>query len=227
MVFVTRSQRTPDFEVFRDADFRLAPGELAVEAIARARVVHASTFAASREPCRSTIRLAFRLAQEAGKLISFDPNYSPRIWPDKTEAVGVMRDLYRYATLTKPSLDDAERLLGPGLSPEKYISHFHELGPRLVILTMGRDGILMSEAGKLLGHVPARPLTVADATGAGDSFWAGFLVALLDGNPIERCVLFAREVVEAKLTNVGPLPDWVTRDAIYQRLAAQPSSASS
>ena len=218
MVFVTRSKRTPDFEDFRDADFRLAPAELAPAAIARARVVHASSFAASREPCRSTIRRAFSLAHDAGKLISFDPNYSPRIWPDKDDALATLRELYRYTTLTKPSLDDAMRLMGPGLAPEEYIGRFHDMGVRLVILTMGREGILMSDAGKLLGHVPARSINVVDATGAGDSFWAGFLVALLDGNSIERSVLFAREVVETKLANVGPLPAWVSREAIYQRL---------
>ena len=57
-----------------------------------------------------------------------------------------------------------------------------------------------------------------DATGAGDAFWAGFLTATLDGNPAERSVLFAREVVEQKLQTKGPLPSKIDREAIYARL---------
>ena len=218
IIFVSRTSGTPDFEASRDGDYKLDPAEIPVEAVTRARVVHASTFALSREPCRSAIAKAFQLAHEQGKIVSLDPNYSPVIWPDYKEAQEVMRAMYRYATITKPSLDDAGRFFGPDYSPEEYIQMFHELGPKTVILTMGKEGILISHDGELLGHVPARPIEVVDVTGAGDSFWAGFLVALLDGHPLKRCALFAREIVELKLTTVGPLPSSIDRAEIYARL---------
>ena len=44
------------------------------------------------------------------------------------------------------------------------------------------------------------------------------MVALLDGNPLERCVLFAREIVERKLRTVGPLPDSIDREQVYSLL---------
>jgi fructokinase len=218
VVFVSRTSGTPDFQALRSGDYELTPDEVPEEAIARARVVHASTFALSREPCRSAVGKAFRLAHQQGKIVSLDPNYSPLIWPDYVEAQQVIRAMYRYATITKPSLDDARRFLGPGRSPEQYIRLFHELGPRTVILSMGKEGALISHDGKLLGHVPARPVQVADATAAGDAFWAGFLVALLDGHSLERCALFAREIVELKLTTVGPLSLTLDRHQIYASL---------
>ncbi|MDM8519870.1 sugar kinase [Anaerolineales bacterium HSG6] len=219
-IFVSRSQATPDFEPYRNGDYKLTPQEVAVDAISRAKVVHASTWGPSREPCRSAIKKAFWLAKDQGKIVSFDPNYSPIIWPDYQEAQQVLREIYRYATITKPSLDDAQRLFGAGHTPEQYIEMFHELGPETVVLTMGGDGSIVSHDGNIIVQLPARPIKVVDVTGAGDSYWAGFLVAMLDGHPLETCARFARELVELKLTTVGPLPSEIDRQALHDRLSA-------
>jgi fructokinase len=219
VIFVSRTEGTPDFEAFRAGDYKLEPAEVNQEAIARARVIHASTFALSREPCRSSVEKAFQLAEERGKIISLDPNYSRRIWPNYREARDVLERMLGYATITKPSLDDAGRVFGAGEEPETYIERFHQMGPPIVVLTMGADGILLSEEGEVT-YVPARNVEVVDATGAGDSFWAGFLTALLDGSSLKRCALFAREIVERKLTTVGPLPDGIDRGEVYGRVDA-------
>jgi sugar/nucleoside kinase (ribokinase family) len=217
-VFIARTSGTPDFEASRNGDYKLEPREVSAEAIASARVVHASTFALSREPCRSAVQHAFRLAREQGKIISFDPNYSPAIWPDHREALRVVRDTLAMADLTKPSLDDAHRIWGDHHSqPEEYVERFHEMGPQVVVFTMGSEGILLSQGGGIT-HIPARPVKVVDVTGAGDSFWAAFLVALLDGNSLHHCALFAREIVEIKLTTVGPLPANMDRRSVYAEL---------
>jgi fructokinase len=218
VIFISSTAATPDFEEFRSGDFLLGPEEISEEAISRARVVHASTFALSREPCRSAVIAAFRRAREMDKIVSLDPNYSRRIWPNYKEARGVIRDAYRCVNVTKPSADDARRIFGPERTTEEYIELFHELGPETVIFTMGKEGTIISEYGRITSHVPARPIKAEDATGAGDAFWAGFLIALLDGEPPERCAYFAREVAEMKLTRTGPMPDQIDRGEIYARL---------
>lgn len=218
VVFVSSTSGTPDFEDFRSGDYLLRPEEVSEEAVSRAKIVHASTFALSREPCRSAVIRAFEMAREQDKLVSFDPNYSRRIWPDYKEARKVIADAYRHVDLTKPSADDARRLFGTDHEPEEYVEMFHDLGPETVVFTMGEEGTLISEGGKITAHVPARSVEVVDATGAGDSFWAGFLAATLDGEPPGRAALFAREVVELKLTNVGPLPAEIDREELYARL---------
>jgi len=218
VAFVSSTSGKPDFEIARSGDYLLRPEEVSEESVERARVVHASTFALSREPCRSAVKKVFQLAHEQGKIVSLDPNYSARIWPHHKEARQVLKEMYRYVSITKPSLDDAGRIFSREYGPEQYVEMFHELGPKTVILTMGGDGVLISDDGHLVGHVPARPVEVQDATGAGDSFWAGFLVALLDGESLERSVLFAREIVELKLTRVGPLPMDLNREEIRARM---------
>jgi fructokinase len=220
VIFVSRTARTADFEAFRSGDFQLEPKEIEKDAIKRAKVVHASTWALSREPCRSAVEKAFGLARRQGKIISLDPNYSPQIWPDYREATEVVPRFLSYATITKPSRDDARRLFGRDRSPEEYIGLYHDMGPECVVFTMGADGVLVSAEGKLT-HVPARPIEAVDATGAGDSFWAGFLVAMLEGHPMVQCALFAREIVERKLTTVGPLPDNIDRQELFDLVAAE------
>jgi fructokinase len=218
VIFVSSTAATPDFEEFRSGDYLLRPEEVSGEAVSRTKVVHASTFALSREPCRSAVIRAFREAREMGKTVSLDPNYSRRVWPDHKEARRVIRDAYRYVNVTKPSADDAGRIFGPDHESEQYIEMFHDLGAETVVFTMGEEGNLISEDGKITAHVPARPVEVVDATGAGDAFWAGFLIATLDGNPVKRSVLFAREIVERKLTTKGPLPADIDREEIYRCL---------
>jgi fructokinase len=91
VAFVSSTSGRPDFEIARSGDYLLRPEEVPEEAVERARIVHASTFALSREPCRSAVRKVFRLAHEGGKMVSLGPNYSNRIWPNHKEARGCSR----------------------------------------------------------------------------------------------------------------------------------------
>ncbi len=217
-VFVARTSGTPDFEPSRNGDYKLTSAELSEEAVNRARVVHTSTWPLSLEPSRSAVKKAFKMAYNQGKIVSLDPNYTPAIWPDHQEAQQVLEETYQYVTITKASLDDAHRFFGAGEKPETYIEMYHQLGPKTVVFTMGQEGSLISVDGKLLDHLPARPIAVVDATGAGDAFWAGFLTAMLDGHPLKKCLLFAREIVELKLTAVGSLPAALDRHQIYGQI---------
>jgi fructokinase len=220
LVFVSQTSGTPDFEPYRSGDFQLTPEEVPEAAIQRASLLHTTTWPLSRQPSRSAVLKAVQLARQLGKTVSIDPNYSPKVWPDHVDALRTLEMVYGYVTLTKASLDDAGRLFGAGGTPESYIQRFHNLGPETVVFTLGKDGSLLSHQGKLICHLPARPVPVVDATGAGDSFWAGFLAALLDGEPLERCLRFAREVVEMKLRTLGTLPAKIDRRLLYDRLEA-------
>jgi fructokinase len=217
VIFVSHTRGTPDFLAYRDADLRLAPEQVTEKAIGRARVVHVSAFALSRPPARYAAERALRWGHEQGRILSVDPNYSPRLWPDREDALETLERALSLATLTKPSLDDARRLFGHGLSPEDCIRRFHELGPPVVVLTMGPEGVLVSDGGRIQ-HIPALPVSTIDATGAGDAFWGGFLVALLDGLPLPDCARFAQHVAARKLATVGPLTERIDRHALYAEL---------
>ncbi|MEJ5314822.1 MAG: sugar kinase [Anaerolinea sp.] len=218
LVFVSRTSGTPDFQPYRGADYRITPQDVPDEAIRAAKVLHFTTWPLSMEPSRSAVISAIERAKSWGKVVSFDPNFSPKIWQNQPEALEVIREVYRSVTLTKASLVDCHRLFGPGDTPDGYIRRFHEWGAEVVIFTMGEQGSLLSQRGKAVLRLPVRPVQVVDATGAGDAFWAGFLTAWMDGKSPEECLLFAREVVEAKLRVVGPLREGLDRWKIYTQM---------
>lgn len=219
VVFVTRTTGSPDFSAYRGADARLRPDEVSPEAIAACRVLHSTSFALSREPCRSAVIESFRAAREAGKILSFDPNYRDNLVPDRQEALAAMARLYRDVDVTKPSLDDAAAIFGATLPEEEILRRFHEMGPEVVVLTMGHRGSLVSDPSGVT-HVPVRPVPIADSTGAGDAFWAGFLMARLDGYDPVAATYAAREVVELKLQVVGPLVQKIDRPSLYRQAEA-------
>ena len=218
LVFVARTSGTPDFQAYRSADYQLYPENVPNSAIERAKIIHTTTWPLSRNPSRETVLWALKQACGMGKIVSFDPNYSPRIWPDHQEAIQVITEALRSVTHLKASLDDAHRFFGEGKTPEEYIQEFHMLGPGTVVFTQGKSGSIVSENGKEVTRLQTRSIKVVDATGAGDSFWSGFLMALVDGNSLERCLKFAREVVEIKLQTVGPLQTLISRHELYKSL---------
>ena len=213
-----RQTLTPDFIIYRGAD-RLIPTDRSLsQAIAASRGVHTSAFALSREPARSTILRAIEQAHRNGSLVSLDPNYHPRIWPDATDFIAMLQEAYRWVDVTKPSLDDCTRLFGPGLSPEEYTRRLIEWGPAIVALTMGAQGVLLTVADEGSFYIKPSEMPVADVTGAGDAFWAGLLLGLLDRLSPQKAACLGQMIAEIKIAQVGPVTHLPSRADLYQRL---------
>jgi sugar/nucleoside kinase (ribokinase family) len=220
LVFVSRSATTADFFVYRGSDARLSAEDVPQAAIERARVVHTSAFALSQESSRAAVLDALHRARTRGCLISLEPNYHPSLWDASRPPDEVLAEACRYVDAVKPSRDDCRRLFGADLSLSHCAQRFHDWGVGKVVLTQGARGISIYEAGQSPRFVKSREVPVTDATGAGDAFWAGFLVAVLDGYSLYEAVLFGREVAEIKLGTVGPIAGSLDREAIYRRVAA-------
>lgn len=217
LVVVTRQSATPDFAVYRGADAEMVPDDMPLSLLPRASLVHTSAFALSREPSCSTVLDFVKQAHEAGCLISFDPNYHPRLWEMRDDPASIFARICPYVSLTKPSLDDCIRLFGAGQAPETYAAHFLAWGARQVVLTMGSAGTLLANAAGP-SYYPTQQLEVVDATGAGDSFWAGLLVATLDGYGMPEAIRVAQAVAAIKVQQVGPLSQTIDRAALYARI---------
>ncbi|HUS13427.1 MAG TPA: PfkB family carbohydrate kinase [Chloroflexia bacterium] len=221
-VFVSQTVSVPDSQVNRGADTMLDIRDVPEELIQRARAVHTSVFALSQEPQRSAVRRALRLAARHKKVVSLDPNYTARIWPDKEEAWEVMAEVMPYVTIVKPSLEDARRLFDPNLGDDALeaacLREFHDLGAKVVIVTRSGGTVTVSD-GHSVEHIGPLPLhPVKNVVGGRDAFWSALLMAHLEGKPWPLCVRFAHEVAALKLRVVGHVERMIDREEIYRRL---------
>ena len=221
-VFVTKTTGVPDFQVNRGADSLLRIRETPEELIKHTRAVHTSCFALSREPSRSAIHRALRLAKRHNKVVSLDPNYNPRIWPDKVEAWEVLAQIMPYITVVKPSLDDARLLFDPNMDEKELetacLDRFHDLGAEVVIVTRS-GGIVTISDGVTVERIGPLPLVSVDSViGGSDAFWGGLLVAHLDGKSWKEAVCFAHRIAALKLQNVGHVQKLIDKELIYNQI---------
>jgi len=204
---VTRQTETPDFAVYRGADRCLSITDSLISAVADSSAVHTSAFALSQDPCRSTIYHLLKVAHKAGLLISLDPNYHPGIWPDLPDYLPFLKEIFQLVTVTKPSLDDCIRIFGPDLKPVEYLELLLNLGPAVVVLTMGSQGVLLGTSAGDRVQIHANSIPVKDVTGAGDAFWAGLLTGLMQGLPAIEAAKLGQSIAEYKIGILGPIRD--------------------
>ncbi|MGB3632456.1 MAG: PfkB family carbohydrate kinase, partial [Rubrobacteraceae bacterium] len=222
-VFVTRTVSVPDFQVNRGADSLLNMSEVTPELVARARVVHTSAFALSKDPQRLAARRAMRLAHRHGQTVSLDPNYDPRIWPNKDEAWEVLAEVLPYVTVVKPSLEDARRLFDYNMEEEDLreacLNDFHKLGADVVLFTSSGGVVTISDGESVEEIGPLTRVEIKNVTGASDTFWAGLLTAHLEGQDWPTCVKFAHEVAKIKLVVEGHVDRMIPRSWVYDHLS--------
>jgi sugar/nucleoside kinase (ribokinase family) len=213
---IARHTGTPDFIIHRGADTYL--GDIPEEdVLGKSRIVHTSAFALARQPARSTILRTLSAAHNNGSLVTLDPNYHPDTWPDSPDFIVELKSAFQYVNVTKPSLDDCIRLFGAGHSPQEYANCFMEWGPSVVIITMGAEGVLLCCAEGTQYHIQPNKVLVADVTGAGDAFWAGYLFSWLEGAEPLESACFGQVVAEAKIGVVGPISQMPPLEELRER----------
>lgn len=208
VIFVSRSDSTPDFIPFREADYRITESQINEEILESTTIFHTTCFALSKDPAQTTILKKAEKAYELGCTLSIDVNYAKKLWENKAAALKVIKAYCKFNPLVKISEDDMLRLFEQKLSHREIFNFFHEEGVETVCLTLGSRGVKLSQKGKEVIQLPAIKVdNVLDATGAGDAFWSGFLFAYIKEKPIEKCLEVALQLAALKLQNVGRLPD--------------------
>ena len=148
------------------------------------------------EPARSTTFQAVKCAKNAGAVISYDPNYRAPLWNNEKTAIERMRSMLPFADMIKLS-DEETALLTPYENPDEAANYLLDHGIKIVAVTLGKEGVLICNR-KDHQKVNGFSSQVVDTTGAGDSFWGGFMSQFVKSklNPedcsIEELKKFAR-----------------------------------
>jgi fructokinase len=169
-----------DFIFYRDnaADLLVGVDDVKPELIEHSRLLHVGVLPMSTARTGAAQRKAIRLAQDAGRLISADPNFRPALWTDRSAMLRAGRELVAEADIVKLSEGELFDLTEEGSIEEAARSLWHD-GLLVLAVTKGAQGAELftsSERFACDGFV----VDAIDTTGAGDAFVASLLSGLLE-----------------------------------------------
>lgn len=220
-----KGERSFSFARRPGADTMLREEELNTELLHSCRIFHTGSLSLTDEPCRSAVFAALREAKAAGAVCSYDPNYRAPLWPDRETGVRHMRSVLPFIDVMKLS-DEETALLTEYEAPEEAAAALVAGGIPLVVVTLGAHGayVRTREGGET---VPGFASRVVDTTGAGDSFWGGFLYKLSRSGkkPAEvslqeavEFALFANAVASLCVEGRGGIPAMPGIEPVEKRL---------
>src|SRR3982751_839931 len=140
------------------------------------RCLHTGSLATALEPGRTAVQNLLEREHQRGRVtISYDPNVRPALLGSPDAARPGIEHLVALSDVVKVSDEDL-RWLYPDRGDEDVAREWLGLGPALVVVTRGGEGVF-AVTKELEVRRPATPIDLVDTVGAGDSFTSG----LLDG----------------------------------------------
>ncbi len=165
-----------DFRIDGTADWQWSAAELTGALDGNVVALHSGSLALTTPPGAAVLRDLLARAS-ATATISYDPNCRPVLMGEPADVLPGVQEVLAMADIVKVSVEDLEWLL-PDRSPEAVVEEWLAVGPAIVAVTVGGDGVLAGTAGGLRTRRPGVPVTVIDTVGAGDTFSAALLAGL-------------------------------------------------
>lgn len=203
-----------DFSFYRTpgADMMLTADEVSEEMIAGARLFHFGTLSMTDEPVRSATIRAVELAEKHGLLISFDPNLRPPLWKRDEDARAAFDFGMRHCSVMK--ISDNEIVWYTGCEDmDEGIARIRAEYPniRLLLASLGPDGSRAYLGDRMVEQTAFLNPATTDTTGAGDTFCACCLDAVLTNgldmttDQLQQMLRFANAAASLVTTRKGAL----------------------
>lgn len=216
LAFVSlKSDGERDFIFNRGADGLLNYKELNEEKIIDSKIIHfGSATALLGGPSKDSYLKVMKVAQNRGIFTCFDPNYRIDLWRNNTEEfISLSKKCLRSIDLVKMSDEEVKIISGKG-DIKEGIKALHELGAKIVVITLGKEGTLVSNNNDM-EIVPSIKIKSIDSTGAGDAFVGAFLYKTVqlqnpkdlkdNFNQIKEITYFANRVGAIVCTKLGAI----------------------
>jgi len=132
--------------------------------------------------------------------------------------------LYACTELVACNKEEAERILGLNeTSVKALLGEMHALGPKIVIITDGTNGIYASDGANTL-KVPMYPdpNPPFDRTGAGDASTSSIVVALALGKTLTEALLWGPVNAMSVTRKIGAQEGLLKRDALEKFISEAP-----
>ena len=164
------------------ADELLSVEDISEGLLSGASFVNFGSILLIKEPGRSAIHEAVKLSRGLDIPTVFDVNFREHLWSSVETARETVDPLFDHSTIVKLGDDELSPLLGTE-GMEEVAEKLLERGVSLILVSLGPEGAFYATQ-EFTGSVPACPVEVVDATGAGDAFLAAALAHLSQGPEI-------------------------------------------
>ena len=216
LVFTARLGRIIQSAYYRLSEWQLHNTKDHVTLAQGSKIVHGSGFCLWKHPARHSVFEILRLAKKFDSTTVLQPFFEPALWRNRNDAMATIKKTLQFADILTPTIDDAENLFGKA-TREDYLKNYHDMGAKTVIMTMGKQGALVSDGSKVL-RVPAVEAEVVDPAGVHDAWHAGLYYGINNGKPLANATYFANAVAAWALGQEGALVDLPAPGEITEKL---------
>lgn len=215
LYFVTHGPQGHEFAYRRSgsAASRLAPTDIPETILGGAKVLHVSGI--SQAVMGPAVDHTLALARRQHVTVSYDTNLRLKLWPLEQARAAIHAGVAQ-ADIVFTSIEEAETLTGrsdPTLIADFYLG----LGPRVILVKLGADGVFVVADGKA-NRIAGHKVAAVDATGAGDTFAGAFLAEHVRGRSPLEAATYANAAAALSTTGYGAVAPIARRESVEKLL---------
>lgn len=217
-----KSPQESSILMYRDevADLYLAPEEISEAYIKKAKLLLISGTALAQSPSREAVLKAIELAKRNHVKVVFELDYRPYSWKSEEETAVYLTLAAQKADIVIGTRDEFNSLENSFVGDNAAtVQALFQHSPELIIIKHGVDGsYAYTKAGELYRGY-AYKAKVLKTFGAGDSYAAALLYALIKEKPIEMALKFgsaSSAIVVSKHSSSEAMPTVAEIEALIK-----------